>query len=266
MNFSGTITEANGMTMTRLIERIVAMDRPGKILLHDDASGRKASIVINRGMIEDVEFDGKTGDPALSAIGQTRPWTFEFVTADGEKAESTSSIRPRPIMARARTVVKTAPMVAPQAFQEPSPTSPPKTAPVKVITTLVPVLADATEKRIALTQSQGPIPQPRRGGYETWIEEGTDHCVRFASIGESFLGEAIHVDDHDYFRDDFRFLFSMASRIGQSLGEGAPETIAIAEDDRATGYCPVDQGFLGAMSGAGGGVDLVNVFPTAAAV
>ena len=58
MNFSGTIDESSGMTMTRLIERIVHTDTPGELRLHDEASGRRATVAIRRGMVRRWMFFG----------------------------------------------------------------------------------------------------------------------------------------------------------------------------------------------------------------
>ena len=218
MNFSGTLDESSGMTMTRLIERIVHTDTPGELRLRDDASGRHAVVAIRRGMVTDVNFGDLTGDPALTAISQTAPWTFEFVPDESGAAVAHPGIVSR--RPRARAVVKAAPAVSP-----------------------APVPAAAEEQDI-----------------NQWVAEAAAYTVRFAANPSTFTGE-VHEDDHDYFRSDYQFLRSTAAGIARSLGMDAPLVFAIAEDERATGYCVREDGFLGIIGGAGTGVAHVTGFP-----
>src|SRR5688572_3502862 len=101
MNFSGTIDESSGMTMTRLIERIVHTDTPGELRLRDETSGRQATVAIRRGMVQDVSFGELSGDPALTAISQVTPWTFEFVGDEAGAVPSHPSMVSRRPKARA---------------------------------------------------------------------------------------------------------------------------------------------------------------------
>ena len=265
MNFSGSITETNGMTTTRLIERIVEMDRPGRLELKDDPSGRKASIIIRRGMVEDVTFNDQHGDPALAAIGASMPWDFEFHADDAGEVGWSSSIRPRAPRARARAVIRPATPAAggespsqpelpttqpaqpePEAQPAAAAVPAPAPAPPSVITTPVPTMI-----RRAV---------PEDAVFQDWVASGAGHCLHFAWTGQNFLGSDIHADDHAYFREDYAYLRSLAARITYSLGAESPNIVAIAENDRATGYRIVSEGFLGALSGAGSTVDLVIGF------
>ena len=117
MNFSGTIDEGGGMTMTRLIERIVHTDTPGELRLHDYASGRRATIAIRRGMVEDVQFGGLTGDSALTAISQVKPWTFEFFSDEAGAVPTHPGIVSR--KPKARAVIR--PAVLPVPPPDPAP-------------------------------------------------------------------------------------------------------------------------------------------------
>lgn len=119
MNFSGTLDETSGMTMTRLIERIVHTDTPGELRLHDDGSGRRAVVAIRRGAVAEASFGELTGDPALMAISQAAPWTFEFVPDEAGAAVAHPGIVTRKPLRRA--VVKTAPVPAAATSPVPRP-------------------------------------------------------------------------------------------------------------------------------------------------
>lgn len=240
MSFSGTIDETNGMTMTRLIERIVHTDTPGELRLHDAASGRRATVAIRRGMVEEVEFGELAGDSALTAISQAMPWTFEFVGDEaGAVPAHPSMVSRRP---RGRAVVRAAPKIPlseelPLGFDLPEP--------------------------LAAAISTPPVEEvPRLSeAHRAWVaSHGSEYCIRFGMAGAEFAGE-VHEDDHDYFRSDYDFLKSTAASIARSLGVNAPQVIAIAEAERATGYCAVTGGFLGVIGGAGTGVGHVIDFP-----
>jgi len=240
MNFSGTIDETSGMTMTRLIERIVHTDTPGELRLHDEASGRRATVAIRRGMVEDVSFGELTGDPALTAISQVMPWTFEFVGDEaGAVPSHPSMVSRRP---KARAVVR--PAAKPDAISElPLEFDAPAAAPVEV-----PVSTE--EEPPCLTEA-----------HRAWIAAaGTRYCIPFGAAGNEFAGE-VHEDDHAYFRSDYDFLLATAGGIARSLGCDAPQVIAIAEAERATAYCTIPGGFLGMIGGAGTGVSHVIDFP-----
>ena len=228
MNFSGTLDETSGMTMTRLIERIVHTDTPGELRLHDEASGRRAVVAIRRGMVAEVSFGELSGDPALTAISQAAPWTFEFVPDEAGAAVVHPGIAPR--RAKARAVVRTAPVAAAP--------SPPTTA-----------------------IESAPPPPAEDTVTPAWLAEAHAHTLRFAAGADSFTGE-VDADDHDYFRSDYQFLRSTAASIGRSLGLEAPVVFAIAEEERATGYSTRPDGFLGIMGGAGTGVAHVIDFPS----
>ena len=120
MNFSGALNESSGMTVTRLIERIVHTDTPGELRLHDDASGRRATIAIRRSMVQEVQFGALSGDTALTAISQTTPWSFEFVADEaGAVPAHPGIVSTKP---RARPVVRTTPVtavVSPASFPPP---------------------------------------------------------------------------------------------------------------------------------------------------
>lgn len=221
MNFSGTIDETNGMTMTRLIERIVHTDTPGELRLHDDASGRKATVAIRRGMVEEVSFGEIQGDPALTAISQVMPWTFEFVADEaGAVPSHPSMISRRP---KARAVVKASGPAAPQ--------------------------------------SPIPPTTPPSSNYTTWLAEAPgDYCIHFARLSGSFSG-AVMEDDYAYLNSDFEFMKVMATRIAQTLGWGAPDVFAVSEAERSSSYAPVPEGFLGVIGGAGTGIEHVIHFP-----
>src|SRR5688572_22497519 len=107
MNFSGTI-EGGGMTMTRLIERIVHSDTPGELRLRDVTSGRAATVAIRRGTVTEVSFGDLAGDAALTAISQVMPWTFEFVADEAGAMPSHPGIVSR--KPKARAVIRTAPV------------------------------------------------------------------------------------------------------------------------------------------------------------
>ncbi len=269
MNFSGSITEANGMTTTRLIERIVEMDRPGRIELKDEPSGRKASIVIRRGMIEDVSFNDQHGDPALTAIGQSCPWDFEFIADSGESDIGwSSSIKPRAPKARARAVVRPAPLADTGAAAQTSP----------AVTAVAAVAAES--KKDTNPSIEVPATAPRAPSMKTtaiptmvrldpikheaifkrWTEDSEEHRLQFGWTGRKFLGSAIHEDDHAYFRDDFSYLRGMAGKLTQTLSMEAPSIFAISEEERSTGYRVEGEGFLGVLSGEGSGVDQVILF------
>lgn len=249
MNFSGTIDETSGMTMTRLIERIVHSDTPGELRLHDEASGRRASIAIRRGMVQEVNFGGMTGNPALTAISQVMPWTFEFAGDEpGAVPAHPAMVSRRP---RARTVARSAPR--PDSPEQPLDfsASDPSPAANEAISQV--------PQEPAISASNH-IPEELRA----WITEpGSPHCIRFGSIGEEFAGE-VDPDDYEYFRGDYQFLRVTAAGIARSLGCPEPHIMAIAEPERATGYATVPGGFLGIIGGAGAGVNLVTDFPLAA--
>jgi len=227
MNFSGTLDESGGMTVTRLIERIVHTDTPGTLRLHDAASGRRASVVIRRGTVEDVHYGELSGDPALTALSQVLPWTFEFVADEtGAVPAHPGIVSRRP---RARAVLKTAPVVVPA---EPS---------------------DITGQ----PEQPGSLSEARLA----WLAaEDSAHCLRFGAAGAQFSGP-VDPDDHGYFRSDCDYLRATAAGIARSLGLEAPRVFAIAEAERATGYCDIPGGFLGIMAGAGAGVAHVISFP-----
>jgi hypothetical protein len=235
MNFSGTLDESNGMTITRLIERIVHTDTPGELRLRDEAGERKAMVAIRRGMVEEVSYNDLTGDPALTAISQACPWTFEFVADEaGAQPAHPQMISRRP---KARAVVRVG---GPKPVTGPVPVAEPEEP-----AAAAPGLAAAHRQWIASPDSH--------------------HTIRFGLAGEEVAGE-VHEDDHDYFRSDYEFLVSMARGIGRALGEeDAPRLVAIAEPERATGYCAVEGGFLGIIGGAGAGVDYVIEFPESTA-
>jgi hypothetical protein len=241
MSFAGTITESNGMTMTRLIERIVHTDTPGELRLHDGVSGRHASVAIRRGMVEEVNFGELTGDPALTAISQTMPWTFEFVADEAGARPSHPSMISR---SRTRTVLKKAPRAAAAPHMamaaEPVPAPPPVLAPEPVFTPPAPTLTEIHLRWLA--------------------EPKASHCIRFGTAGAEFAGE-IHPDDIDYFRGDFEYLRATAAAIAHSVGWGPPTVIAISEPERSTGYGVIEGGFLGIMGGAGTGAEHVIDFP-----
>ena len=111
MNFSGTIDAGGGMTLTRLIERIVHTDTPGELRLRDEAGTRSATVAIRRGMVQEVTFGELTGDPALTALSQVMPWTFEFVSDEAGAQPSHPGIISR--SPKTRAVVRTAPVPLP---------------------------------------------------------------------------------------------------------------------------------------------------------
>ncbi len=225
MNFSGTLDESSGMTMTRLIERIVHTDTDGELRLHDEASGRRATVALRRGMVGEVQCGELTGDAALTAISQAMPWSFEFVADEAGATPSHPGIVSR--KPRARAVVRTAPVPSPSTAPLPS---------------IAPSLTPA---------------------HLAWIAAPDDaHCVRFGESGGTFAGD-VDPDDHDYFRSDCEFLRATAAGIARSLGLEPPRVFAIAEADRATGYATLPGGFLGSMGGAGAGVAHVLTFPEA---
>jgi hypothetical protein len=88
------------------------------------------------------------------------------------------------------------------------------------------------------------------------------HSIRFGAAGPEFSGP-VDPDDHAYFRSDCDYLRSTAAGIARSLGLEPPRVFAIAEEERATGYCDIPGGFLGIMAGAGAGVQHVILFPDA---
>ncbi len=243
MSFSGTITESNGMTMTRLIERIVHTDTPGELRLHDEASGRRATVAIRRGMVEEVSFGDLKGDPALTAVSQVMPWTFEFVADEaGAKPTHPSMVSRGP---RARTVVKAAPK--PAVVEEAAP---------------VDTSAPAPEIAIPVEPEPAVVPAPvLTDAHRQWLADaGSAYCIRFGTAGEDFAGE-IHEDDRDYFRSDYEFLRATAAAIARSIGWEVPGVVAISEPERSTGYCAIAGGFLGIIGGAGTGVEHVIGFP-----
>ena len=298
MNFSGTIDETNGMTMTRLIERIVHTDTPGELRLHDEASGRKATVAIRRGMVEEVAFGDLTGDPALTAISQVMPWTFEFVGDEaGAVPSHPSMVSRRP---RSRAVVR-APKPAAAAEPETTPDKPAGAA--ETVTTDKPTVAEepavadeppmadkaaadgepdrTADAQVTAAAGESPVSEepavpeepptgeaPAAGislsaSHREWIASpASDHCIHFGTCGGEFAG-GVHEDDHDYFRSDFGFLASIAAGIARSLDLEPPVVMAIAEPERATGYCRLDGGFLGVVGGAGTGVTHVIDFPPA---
>ncbi len=65
MNFSVTLDGADGMTITRLIGRIVQTDTPGELRLHDGASGSKATVAIHHRMNDPAPFLHTKGVPSL---------------------------------------------------------------------------------------------------------------------------------------------------------------------------------------------------------
>lgn len=223
MNFSGTLSESSGMTVTRLIERIVHTDTPGELHLHDDASGRGATIAIRRGMVQEVQFGELSGDAALTAISQATPWTFEFVADEaGAVPAHPGIVSTKP---RARPVLRTSPV------------------------------------RTTVPSRAATPPSPFPPSHLEWLTAAApEYALRFGAAGTDFRGE-IHEDDHDYFRRDFEFLRATAAGIARSLGLEIPRSFAIAEADRATGYTATDGGFLGIMGGAGTGVAHVIDFP-----
>ncbi len=111
MNFSGTIDAGGGMTLTRLIERIVHTDTPGELRLHDEDGTRSATVAIRRGMVKEVTFGELTGDPALTALSQVIPWTFEFVSDESGAQPSHPGIISR--SPKPRALVRTAPVPVP---------------------------------------------------------------------------------------------------------------------------------------------------------
>ncbi len=111
MNFSGTIDAGGGMTLTRLIERIVHTDTPGELRLRDEAGTRSATVAIRRGMVQEVTFGELTGDPALTAVSQVMPWTFEFVGDEAGALPSHPGIISR--SPKTRAVIRTAPVLLP---------------------------------------------------------------------------------------------------------------------------------------------------------
>ncbi len=229
MNFSGTLEASGGMTVTRLIERIVHTDTPGELRLCDEASGRRATVAIRRGMVEEVHFGELSGDAALTAISQVLPWSFEFAADESGAVPAHPGIVSR--RPRARAVVRAAPAAAaPPVPDEPAPA--------------------AAEPSFTPEQS-------------AWLA-GTDsaHCIRFGAAAEQFAGP-VDPDDHAYFRSDCDYLRATAAGIARSLGLETPRVFAIAEEERATGYCDIPGGFLGIMAGAGAGVQHVIQFPDA---
>lgn len=279
MNFSGTLDETNGMTITRLIERIVHTDTPGELRLHDDASGRKAMVAIRRGMVEEVSYNDLSGDPALTAISQACPWTFEFVADEaGAQPSHPQMISRRP---KARAVVKLGPKpvtgpvpLAASLNSEAAPpavaveaASAPASAGVAAAAPTVSSEPGKEEARIEAKEEAALVPPPGLTPlHREWIaSRDSHHTIHFGMAGTDVAGE-IHEDDHDYFRSDFEFLLSTARSIGRAIGEAAaPRIVAIAEPERATGYCPVEGGFLGIIGGAGAGVDYAIDFPPDAA-
>lgn len=228
MNFSGTI-EGGGMTMTRLIERIVHSDTPGELRLRDEASGRSATVAIRRGAVTEVAFGDLAGDAALTAITQVMPWTFEFVADEAGAMPSHPGIVAR--KPKARAVIRTAP---------------------------VPV---AETEAVRPAYIQPDLDLFLSPSHRAWIAApDSAHCIRFAAADREFAGEVL-AEDHDYFRSDFAFLRSTAENIARTLGWPAPAVFAIAEADRSTGYEVSGSGFLGAMGGAGTGVAHVIDFP-----
>ncbi len=247
MNFSGTIDEGSGMTMTRLIERIVHTDTPGELRLHNEATGRRATVAIRRGMVQEVAFGELSGDPALTAISQVMPWTFEFVSDEAGAVPSHPGIVPR--KPKARAVIRPAPVAGTEGRRDGG-NEGMSTGAVAPVLSIPPSLPPAVP--LSLSES-----------HRAWITApASAHCIRFGTAGDEFSGE-VHEDDHDYFRSDFGFLRSTAGGIARSLGWAAPTVFAIAEAARATGYAVLDGGFLGAVGGAGTGVSHVSDFPPA---
>ncbi|HWB05918.1 MAG TPA: hypothetical protein VG796_23050 [Verrucomicrobiales bacterium] len=239
MSFSGTITESNGMTMTRLIERIVHTDTPGELRLHDEPSGRRACVAIRRGMVQEVSFGELTGNPALTAISQVMPWTFEFIADEaGARPAHPSMVSRSP---RARAVVKAAPRPA-----------------------IAPAEASPEPPAVADPAPSAPAPALTEFHRQWLTADSSAHCIRFGTAGEEFAG-GIQPDDYDYFRSDFAFLRATAAGIARSLGWDAPAVVAIAEPERSTGYAMIEDGFLGIMAGAGSGVQHVIDFPEGSA-
>jgi hypothetical protein len=269
MSFSGTISESTGMTMTRLIERIVHTDTPGELRLHDEASGRRASIAIRRGTVQEVAFGELTGDPALTAISQVMPWTFEFVADEAGALPSHPSMVSRG--ARTRAVVKAAPRPADPVAAVPEPTHA-EPAEEQVYEPVAAILANEPAPDFTPPpEPEQPLPEPLpvpvfalTETHRQWLGDAAraHYSIRFGTAGEEFAG-AIQADDYDYFRSDFAFLSATSAAIARSLGWDAPSVFAIAEAERATGYCLIDGGFLGIMAGAGGGVQHVIDFPEA---
>jgi hypothetical protein len=224
MNFSGNLDESGGMTVTRLIERIVHTDTPGELRLHDESSGRRATVAIRRGTVEDVHFGELSGDAALTGISQTMPWKFEFVADEsGAMPAHPGIVSRRP---RARAIIKPAP--------------------------------------VAVPMEEAPQPEPEftfSPAQMHWLASADSaHSIRFGAAGTAFSGP-VDPDDHAYFRSDCDYLRSTAARIARSLGLEPPRVFAIAEEERATGYCDIPGGFLGIMAGAGAGVHHVILFP-----
>jgi hypothetical protein len=246
MSFSGTITESNGMTMTRLIERIVHTDTPGELRLLDESSGRRAVVAIRRGMVQEVAFGELKGDPALTAISQAMPWTFEFVADEAGAMPSHPSMISRRPKGRAVLKKSTPPRVEEPA-EEPVPS---------------PLDSEPAAEPEAPPDPAAPWTPGLTPAHRQWLTDtGYAHyCIRFGTAGQEFAG-AIQAEDYDYFRSDFGFLSATAAAIAQSLGWGSPSVIAISEAERSTGYQVIEGGFLGIMAGAGGGVRHVIDFP-----
>jgi len=265
MNFSGTIDEGSGMTMTRLIERFVHTDTPGELRLHDDASGRQATVAIRRGMVAEVSFGDLAGDAALTAISQSMPWTFEFISDEAGAVPAHPGIVSR--KPKARAVIRTAVVPAAetegvsdgemerQRDGETERATEPAASP-SLLPSIPPSLLPSIPPSPLPSVSPSLLPSHR-----AWIAApDSAHCIRFGTAGGEFAGDVL-ADDHDYFRSDFAFLRNTAEGIARNLGWLAPTVFAIAEADRATGYAVLENGFLGAIGGAGTGVAHVMDFP-----
>ena len=252
MSFSGTLDETNGMTMTRLIERLVHADTPGRLLLTDEASGRAAEIRLHDGAVDDVQYGTLFGDEALTAISQVMPWTFAFVPDDDAAVVAHPSMASRSPGVR----VKARP-AAPRAVQPELPIDPAPDAPD---TPAAPELPSPEAPAAA------PAESVRESDREWANAPAIGPCLRFASLDGALIGQ-VDADDHEYFRSDLAFLSSTAGRIAAAIDGGPAALMAIAEPDRATAYQIVPGGFLGLMAGAGAGIDAVLEFPedTAAA-
>ena len=253
MNFSGTIDESSGMTMTRLIERFVHTDTPGELRLHDDGSGRQATVAIRGGMVTEVSFGDLTADAALTAISQAMPWTFEFISDEAGAVPAHPGIVSR--KPKARAVIRTAPAGTEGQRADSGNRNEVEMAEGKQAK---PNGETERETEPAATPSNPPSLLP---SHRAWIAApDSAHCIRFGTAGGEFAGDVL-ADDHDYFRSDFAFLRNTAEGIARNLGWLAPTVFAIAEAERATGYAVLEDGFLGAIGGAGTGVTHVIDFP-----
>jgi hypothetical protein len=86
----GLIDRDSGMTLNRLLERVMDRSQPGRLILTAPGGDAVATLEIGSDEIKEIHFGEMTGDAALHAIQARGTWAYEYQTQNSAAPASTA--------------------------------------------------------------------------------------------------------------------------------------------------------------------------------